>query len=161
MNPTWLALFAPLPPDAVVERKPVASVELAASGRADAIARWESITVNLADPATGIRHVMVTLNGEGQLLSASDLVLLHHEEHRDRHVVTIYDQENVGGRFEPDGSFQGTRWQTRTEQIDADDEHAQTRSVPSPPTASDVASLRALVADVIKRAPPRRESEPR
>ena len=59
MNPTWLALFAPLPADAVVARKPVASPELAASGKVDAIAGWDSITVNLSDVATGMRHVMV------------------------------------------------------------------------------------------------------
>lgn len=153
MNPTWLALFAPLPADAVVARKPVASPELVASGKVDAIAGWESITVNLSDVATGMRHVMVTLDGHGRLLSASDLVLFHREEHRGRHVVTIYDQQNVGGRFEPDGSFHGTRWQTRTEQIGDDDEHAHTTSLPSQPSASDVAALRALVEDVIERAP--------
>lgn len=161
MTPTWLSLFAPLPADAVVARKPVASPELVASGKVGAIARWESITVNLSDVATGMRHVMVTLDGDGQLLSASDLVLFHREEHRGRHVVTIYDQQNVGGRFEPDGSFHGTRWQTRTEQIDDDDEHAQTTSLPSQPSASDVAALRALVEDVIERAPARGEGERR
>ena len=77
------------------------------------------------------------------------------------HVVTIYDQQNVGGRFEPDGSFHGTRWQTRTEQIGDNDEHAHTTSLPSQPSASDVAALRALVEDVIDRAPARGEGERR
>lgn len=96
MNPTWLALFAPLPADAVVARKPVASPGLVASGKVDAIARWERITVNV-----------------------------------------------------------------RTEQIDDDDEHAQTTSLPSQPSASDVAALRALGEDVIERAPARGEGERR
>jgi hypothetical protein len=106
-----------------------------------------------------MRHVLVTLDGDGKLLSASDLVLFRRQEQRGRHVVTIYDQENVGGRYEPDGSFHGTRWHTRTEQIDDDEEHAQMTSLPSPPSASDVAALRALVDDVIQRAPTRRVVE--
>lgn len=161
MNPPWLALFAPLPDDAVVERKPVASPELVASGKADAIAGWDSITVNLSDLPAGLRHVQITLDGDDRLLSASDLVLFHREERRGRQVVTIYDQENVGGRFEDDGSFRGTRWLTRTEQIGDDDEHPHTTSLPSPPSEQDVAALRALVDAVIRRAPARRDGERR
>jgi hypothetical protein len=161
MNPPWLALFAPLPDEALVERKPVASPELVASGKADAIAGWDSITVNLSDMPAGLRHVQITLDGDDKLLSASDLVLFHREEQRGRQVVTIYDQENVGGRFDDDGTFRGTRWLTRTEQIGDDDAHAHTTSLPSPPSEHDVASLRTLVDAVIKRAPARRESEPR
>jgi hypothetical protein len=160
MTPKWLALFAPLPDYAVFERKLVASTELLRSGKADAIAGWESVTVNLSD-VTGMRHVMVTLDGDGKLLSASDHVMLQRTEPRDRRIVTIYDHENVGGRFEADGAFHGTRWQTRTEQIDGDDEHARITSLPSPPSASDVTSLRALVEDVIRRAPGRPDSQPR
>src|SRR5688572_20616492 len=160
MTPPWLALLASLPDHAVFERKPVASTELIQSGKADAIAGWESITVNLSD-VTGMRHVMVTLDGRGKLLSASDHVMLQRTEPRDRHTATIYDHESVGGRFEEDGAFHGTRWQTRTEQIDDDDEHAQITSLPSPPSASDVTSLRALVEDVIRRAPARLDIQPR
>jgi hypothetical protein len=47
------------------------------------------------------------------------------------------------------------------EQIDDDDEPAQMTSLPSPPSASDVTSLRALVEDVIRRAPARHDSQPR
>jgi hypothetical protein len=158
--PTWLALFAPLPDDAVVERKPVASPELIAGGQADAIAGWESITAHLSDPA-GMRHVLITLDGNGTLISGADMVLFQREEQRGRDRVTIYDQENVGGRFEEDGSFRGTRWITHTEQIGDDDENAHATSLPSPPTEQDVASLRATIDDVIRRAPGRREGEPR
>ena len=87
--------------------------------QADAIAGWESVTVNLSDVPPGMRHVMITLDGNGKLLSASDPVLLQRKEPRGRDIVSIYDQETVGGRFEEDGSFRGTRWITRTEQIDA------------------------------------------
>jgi hypothetical protein len=37
LKPAWHVLFAPLPEDAVVQRKPVASPELVAAGKADAI----------------------------------------------------------------------------------------------------------------------------
>ena len=159
--PTWLALFAPLPGDAGVERKPVASQELIASGQADAIAGWESISVHLSDPAAGMRHVLITLDGNGALISGGDMVLFQREEQRGSDLVTIYDQENVGGRFETDGSFRGTRWVTHTEQIGDDDEHAHTTSLPSPPSDEDAAALRALIEAVLRHAPGRREGEPR
>jgi hypothetical protein len=154
-NPAWLALFAPLPDDAVVERKPVASPELVASGQADAIAGWDSISVYLSAVA-GIRHILITLDANDRLLSAGDMVMFQRTEPRGRGVVTIYDQENVGGRFEEDGSFRGTRWVTHTEQTGADVEHAHTASLPSPPSPADENSLRALVDAVLKRAPARK-----
>lgn len=154
-NPAWLALFAPLPDDAAIERKPVASPELIASGEADAIAGWENVSVHLSDPAAGMRHVQITLDRNGMLLAAGDMVMFQREERRGRQTVTIYDQENVGGRFEEDGSFRGTRWVTRTEQIGDDVEHAHTTSLPSPPSSSDAAALKALVAAVMTRAPQR------
>lgn len=153
-TPAWLALFAPLPEDAVVERKPVASPELVASGQADAIAGWDSISVHLSD-AAGMRHVLITLDANDRLLSAGDMVMFERKEHRGRDVVTVYDQENVGGRYEEDGSFSGTRWVTRTEQIGDDHDHAHTTSLPSPPSPADVTALRALVDAVLKRAPSR------
>lgn len=139
----------------------MASPELVASGEADAIAGWESLTVHLSDPAAGMRHVLITLDGNGTLLAAGDTVLVQREEQRGRDLVTIYDQEDVGGRFEEDGSFRGTRWITHTEQIGDDDEHAHTTSLPSPPSEEDVRSLRAIIDAVLKRAPGRREGQPR
>jgi hypothetical protein len=159
--PSWLALFAPLPEGAVIGRQPVASDELIASGKADPIADWDSISVHLSDPATGLRHVLITLDGNDRLLSASDAVLLQRDEQRGSVVVTIYDQETVGGRFEEDGSFRGTRWITHTEQSGDDDDRAQTTSLPSEPSDQDVASLRALVHAVIECAPGRRPRESR
>ena len=154
-NPPWLELFAPVPDDAIIERKAVASPELIASGQADAIAGWDSVSVNLSDPA-GMRHVLITLDATDTLLSASDMVMFQRQEQRGRDAVTIYDHETVGGRFDEDGSFRGTRWITRTEQIGDDDENAHTTSLPSPPSASDVAALRSLVEVVLRRAPARK-----
>ena len=154
-SPVWLGLFAPLPVDVVIERKPVASPELIATGQADAIAGWDSIAVNLSAPA-GMRNVLITLDAADRLLAAGDNVLFQRSEQRGRDTVTIYDQESVGGRFEQDGSFRGTRWVTRTEQIGDDHEHAHTTQLPSPPSAADVAALRVLVDAVLKRAPARK-----
>ena len=140
----------------MIERKPVAPPELVASGKADAIAGWDSISVHLSD-VNGMRHILITLDAADQLLSASDLVLFQRTERRGRDEVTIYDQENVGGRFEADGAFRGTRWVTRTEQIGDDDEHAHSTSLPSPPSPADVTSLRALVDAVLGRAPARKQ----
>jgi hypothetical protein len=148
--PEWLALLAPLPDNVAVERKPVASAEQIAQGTAGPIAGWQSISVNLWAPE-GSRNVLITVDASGTLLSAGDHVLLIRPSERDGIKVTIYDHESVGGRYNDDGSFQGTRWQTRTEQVvDADDD-GETTSTPSAPSADDIAALNRIVADVMKR----------
>ena len=156
MPPAWLALLAPLPDDATIERKPVASAELVASGKVDAIAGWDSISVNLSDPAHGLRHVLITLDADGTLISGGDAVLFHREEQRDGQLWNIYDHENVGGRFEADGSFRGTRWRSRTEHLGDDDDPKVSSQTPSTPSDDDVTRLRALVAWVLERAPGKR-----
>lgn len=55
--PKWLALLAAPPDDAVPTRKPVASPELIASGKADAIVGWDSIMIDLSAGLAGLRHV--------------------------------------------------------------------------------------------------------
>lgn len=156
MPPAWLALLASLPDDVTIERKAVASAELIAGGKADVIAGWDSITVNLSDPGHGLRHVLITVDGAGSLLSAGDAVMFYREERRGADLWHIYDHHNVGGRFETDGSFRGTRWHTHTEHRgDADDPNASS-STPSPPSDDDVVRLRALVAWVLERAPQNR-----
>jgi hypothetical protein len=154
-RPAWHALLAPIPEDAVIERKPVASPQQIADGSAAPIAGWDSITMHLSAP-NGLRHVMVTLDADDTLLSGGDAVLFDRQEHRDGVEVKITDHENIGGRFERDGSFRGTYWQTRTEQVGDDDEGAVTQSTPFPPTAEQIAALRRVVADVLRRAPARK-----
>jgi hypothetical protein len=156
MTPAWLGLFAPLPPDVAIERKAVASAELLAAGKADAIAGWESIAVYLSDIDRGMRHVLITIDGDGTLLSGGDTVMFHHDEVRGEEVWHIYDHESVGGRFEPDGSFRGTRWQSRAEHAGDEEEPRASSATPSPPSDADEARLRALVTWVLERAPARR-----
>jgi hypothetical protein len=153
MPPSWLDLLVPLPDDAVVERKSVASPELIAAGKADAIAGWENISVNLSDPSVGLRHVMLTLDGSGTLISGGDSVLFHTEENRGGELWNIYEHHSIGGRFESDGSFGGTRWYTRNEHFGDADEPATSSSTPSPPSPQDIEQLRALAAWLLARAP--------
>jgi hypothetical protein len=150
-RPAWLALLAPLPDDAVVERKAVASAQQIADGTAGPIAGWQSISVNLSSPRAGSRNILITVDASGTLLSGGDHVLFVTPP-ADAASPAIYDHESVGGRFEVDGSFRGTRWRTRTEQMpDADDDGTTTLSEPSAPTEQEIAALRSLIAEVMRR----------
>lgn len=151
-RPAWHTLFAPIPDGAVIERKPVASAQQMADGSAAAIAGWDSITVHLSGE-TGLRHVMLTVDADGSVLAAGDTVVFDRIERRGDTEVTIYDHEHMGGRYERDGSFRGTYWQTRTEQAGDAVEPAVTQSTPFPPTAEQIAALNRLVAEILRRAP--------
>lgn len=155
VRPAWQALFAPIPEDAVIERRPVASPQQIADGSAEAIAGWDSITVHLSGE-TGLRHVMLTVDADGTLISAGDTVLFDRTPGRGDAGVAVYDHENIGGRYEPDGSFRGTYWQTRTEQAPGDEDGRVIQSTPFAPTGDQIAALSRLVAEVLRRAPAKR-----
>lgn len=110
-----------------------------------------------AGPA-GSRTTMVVLDASGALLSGSDGVLFRMglegaPPPTDCDVPALIHQESVGGRFEPDGSFRGTRW--RSVAVDdgreEDLEWELTRSDPSP---ADASGLRSLLAELIRRSSP-------
>jgi len=142
----WHALFAPLPKSAVVRRKPVASPELVAAGKADAIAGWENLSVELSAGADGLRHVMVTLDATGTPISAGDWVLYSGGK------PVQYVHENLGGRIQPDGSFLGTRWRTVMVDVPGADEPETRETARSEPTPEEIAALMALVKEVLRRA---------
>jgi hypothetical protein len=142
----WHALLAPLPPGATVQRRPVASPEILATPEGAAIAGWDQLTVELSAGAAGLRHVLVVVDAGGQVLSASDTVLYCREVPGGGEVEIR--QESVGGRFEPDGAFRGTRW-TSVAMEAAGRETPALESSPSVPSAEDVARIRALVAAVV------------
>ena len=148
MKHAWHTLFAPLPDDAVVKRKPVASPELVAQGKADAIAGWQSLTVELSAGADGLRHIMVTLDESGTPISAGDWVMHASEGPQG----TTYVHENVGGRLELDGSFRGTRWRSVTFGRPDSEEAELKESQHTPPSAEDVAAIHALVKELLGRA---------
>jgi len=149
--PSWLSLLSPLPPDAVVNRKPVASAAQLAAGTAGPIAGWQSITVNLSEPEFGLRHVQITLDEHGRLPAGSDSVMFVRQVN-DQDEATITDHESVGGRFEVDGSFRGTHWNSRLESSGGNDEDSvTTASANRSPTEDEIARLRRLVEDVLAR----------
>jgi hypothetical protein len=136
-RPDWHALFAPLPEDAVVSRKPVVA----------ALPGWESITVELSAGAAGLRHAMVTVDGSGTPISAGDWVLYCSGR------PVQYVHENVGGRIQPDGTFLGTRWRTIAVEVPGAEEPEMRETARSEPSDEDVAALMALVRELLRRAP--------
>ena len=155
----WQALLAPLPDDVLVRRQPVGSPEVLATPEGAAIAGWEQLTVELSAGIAGLRHVLVVLDATGQPISASDHVLYWSEVSKtDKNADTSsgsaphaeFYQESIGGRFETDGTFRGTRWQTVGEDY-GDGSEPKMDSTPSDPSAEDIAGIKALVAEIIKR----------
>ena len=66
-------------------------------------------------------------------------------------VATLTDHESVGGRFEPDGSFRGT-WALMTLECDpGTDESVAKKSEQRPPSETEVAALRRLADEVLRR----------
>ena len=137
MSHDWHALFAPLPQEARVKRKPVA-----------AIAGWESLTIELSAGPAGMRHVMVTLDAHGTPISAGDWVVFRSQS-KDG---TTYVHENVGGRLEPDGRFSGTRWRSVVFERAGSDEAEIREATHVPPTPQDIEAIQALVLDVLSLA---------
>jgi hypothetical protein len=144
----WHALLAPLPEDAVPERKPVGSPEVLATPAGRSIAGWEQLTINLSAGPAGLRSVLVVLDAGGALLSAGDSVLYRSGD-ADRATILHL---SVGGRFESDGSFHGTRWHSVAIEPGGEEE-PEWESTPSAPSEEDVEALRTLVAEVIRRQP--------
>jgi hypothetical protein len=150
--PDWLSLLSPVPADAKVERVAVASAEQIASGAAAAIAGWYSIRVHLSEPDFGLRHVLITLDQDGRLLSGGDHVMIVLEATPDRSEATLTEHESVGGRFEADGSFLGTYWKTILENSPGDDESTVTRSAKRrPPSDGEIVALRGVIDDLLGR----------
>jgi hypothetical protein len=118
---------------------------------AEAVAGWSSLVLDLTAGMKGLRVVHVLVDAEGRPLSASDHVLFR-SAGRDGGDRPWIRQENIGGRFERDGSFRGTCWLTEGPEP-ADDEPPQWTAVPRAPTVEEIAGLRALVDDVCRRDP--------
>jgi hypothetical protein len=152
LRPAWHTLLAPLPAGVTPRRQPVASPELQARPEGAAIAGWHQLTVELSAGTAGLRHLLVVLDAGDRPISASDTVLYCRDVRGSADVA--YRQENVGGRLEPDGTFRGTRWQSEAVGPPDRDE-LPWAATPSPPTDEDVSRLKALVAEIVRRGPPR------
>jgi len=149
-RPEWHALLAPIPPDAVPTRTPVGTAEVRASPEGAAIAGWEQLLLQLTARRDGLRILLVLLDGAGTPIAASDHVLVRSPGDAASARGRIR-QESIGGRLEPDGTFAGTCWVTTGPEPEAD-EPPDWDTTPSPPTESQVAALRTLVAELLARA---------
>jgi hypothetical protein len=121
------------------------------------VAGWEQLVLNLSAGANGLRTILVVLDAGGTLLSASDAVLYRPGPSGlagDGGGPAMFLQLSVGGRFEDDGSFHGTRWHSVAVER-GDDEEPEWESAPSEPSPDDVDGLRTLVAELIRRQPPK------
>jgi hypothetical protein len=135
----------------------VAPPEILARPEGAAIAGWQQLVLHLSDVPGGSRTVLVLLDADGRPMSASDGVLYRIELPEgtadDPRPAVRFEMENVGGRLEPDGRFLGTRWRTVSLQHDEDDENAtQLESLPSAPSEADIAAIKALIAEMLRRA---------
>ena len=154
-RPAWHSLLGPLPADAIPTRQPVASAEVLAGPTGWAVAGWEQLVLHLSAGAAGLRTVLVVLDASGALLSASDSVIYHTgvdggSPPREGDTPGMILQLSVGGRFEDDGSFHGTRWHSVALEPPGEEE-PEWESTPSEPSPEDVDGLRALVAEVMRR----------
>ena len=147
------ALLAPIPLDSVLSRKQVASPEILATPHGAAIAGWEQLTVELSAGSAGLRHVMLILDAAGHPIAVSDTVLYRSTVSRISGGADVeFYQESLGGRIEQDGSFRGTRWRTVGVETDEEDE-PRMESTPAAPSPADIAGIRALVAELLRRQP--------
>lgn len=149
-------LLGPLPAEAVPRREPLAPPEVLAGPDGWAIAGWERLMLYLYAGPAGSRSCLVILDANGTLLSASDAVYYRMGLHgapppEDCEAPALIRQESVGGRFELDGSFRGTRWVSTA--VDHGEEELEWNSTPSEPSVADIAALRWLVAELRRRQP--------
>lgn len=153
----WHVLLGPLPAGAIPTRQPVASPEVLAGPTGWAIAGWEQLVLYLSAGSAGSRTILVVLDGSGTLLSASDGVLYRRglsgsSPPDDPDAPVLIEQESVGGRYEPDGSFRGTHWHSVAEDPGGSDE-LDWQSRKREPSPAGVEGLRKVVAGLIRRAP--------
>lgn len=152
--PPWHALLAAVPADAVLRRRRVLDPATHPGAVEAGIADWEELVVELSAAAAGLRVILVTLDADGRPIMASDLVL-------HRRMITVEGslpaigpvevrQESIGGRFETDGGFRGTRW-TAVGIEPADGGEVRWQMTPSTPAEAEVSALAALVRDLIAR----------
>jgi len=144
-------LLGPIPAHARPRLSPVATPELLASGHAAPIADWSSLILELSTAAGELRIVQVLLDGEGRALSASDHVLFRSPP-ADPGGRPWMRQDNIGGRFEADGSFRATCWRVEGPEPE-DDEPPRWSATPRPPEEAEIAALRRLVAQLMARRP--------
>lgn len=146
-------LYSPLPHDAKLTRQPVASAEVLASEHGAALAGWTQIVAESSGEGW-LRIAMVVVDAKGTLLTVHDAVTEHGTERvcAGSTMVNASVIESAGGSFMKDGTIRGTRWISRVvDDESATEEEPAMESTPSPLSDADVAGLRALAAELMKR----------
>jgi hypothetical protein len=132
----------------------VASPEILATPAGSAIAGWDNLSLELSAGTAGLRVLLVLLDQTGQPLSASDHVLYWSAGDALGPTGTPgpaqIRHESIGGRFESDGTFRGTCWSIVGPEP-PDGEEPQWHMTPREPSASEVGTLRSLVAELLRR----------
>ena len=147
------SLLSPLPAAAKVTRRPVAPPEVLASAHGAAIAGMEQIFAQHSADGT-LRIALVVLDRDGTLLGVNDTITTCGTEQvrAGSALVPASVIESVGGSFAKDGAIRGTRWISRTvDDESATEEEPAMESTPSPLSDADVAGLRALAAELVRR----------
>jgi hypothetical protein len=158
MSESWHNLLAAIPKDVRINRRSVLSPALAKDPSSAPIADWETLAIELTDGNFGLRHLMVTVDGRGRAISASDLVLFRRGLDDGRVEVRT---ESIGGRIAADGRFFGTRWTATGFESRGVDADSGIESTPSTPSDADVDKLLSLVKEMLKRRPPRPPRAPK
>ncbi len=153
-RPAWHALLAPIPSDVRPLREPLAPPEILATEAGASIARWSRLRVELSAAPRGLRSILVVLDESGTPIAANDTVLYRTElSSAPAEPLIEYVIESIGGRLEPTGEFRGTRWRSVSrDHGDENESLEQMSSTPSAPTDDETNTLRALVAELIRRA---------
>jgi hypothetical protein len=156
----WHVLLAPLPDGVPIRHAPVLTPELQSLPSSAAVAGWTQLTIELSAGLAGLRIVLVLLDASGAPISASDAVVYRIGPAPsgaigadDAHAgATAYLHESLGGRLESDGRFRGTRWRgVSREAADSAPGDGPVDLTPTEPSADEIAGLRTLVADVLRR----------
>ena len=92
--------------------------------------------------------MLVLLDADGALISASDAVVHRREEGP----AVRFGHETVGGRFEPDGRFAGRHWTSVSVASPEGDAPPADPPTGREPTPAEIEALRALAAEVMRRA---------
>ena len=146
-------LLSPLPAGAKITRRPVAPPEVLASAHGAAIAGMEQIFAeHSADGA--LRIALVVVDRDGTLLSVNDTISAQGTEQvrAGSTLVPASVIESAGGSFAKDGTIRGTRWISRAvDDESATEDEAAMESTPSALSDADVAGLRALAAELVRR----------
>ena len=119
-----------------------------------AIAGWEQLTLNLSAGAVGLRNVLGCSTPAAHR-SARTTECFYRLDSSGAPAAEwdgpgVIHQESVGGRFETDGSFRVTRSHSHA-MVSGGDEEPQWESTRLEPSETDVAALRILVAEMMRR----------